>query len=230
MCGKPELLVKSHVLPQSLYPHKVAGIADTKVYSRDPNAYPRRSRTGVWDDTIVCRTCEGLFQQCDDHAQKVLRARPKEPGPDYFILSNYDYSLLKRFFIALLWRASASSQELFSQVDVGPTHDTRLRQLILTNDPGEPEEYAVWLTTFDDPSTAGIVLQPTRYKLFGVNVYRFVAAGFSAFIKVDQQRTPYPYSLCILRPNGESVVLVRSWQSSLERRDVLRVAATARGP
>jgi hypothetical protein len=198
------------------------------VYSADPAAYPRRSPIGVWDRTILCETCERLFQRCDDHAQLVLRARPYDSGVDYFTLHSFDYILLKRFFMGVLWRASVSSQEMFSRVDVGAKHECRLRELIRADDLVDPEEYAVWLTMFDELEPAGVVLQPTRLKIKGVNAYRFVIASFTIFIKVDQRPTPYPANTALLRPGAEIPVIVRSWRTSAERRDVLRVAATAR--
>src|SRR5689334_16282683 len=143
-CDGP--LIKAHILPASMYPHRVAGTSDTKIYSKAEDAFPRRSPVGVWDKTILCHECETLFQKCDDYAQQILRARPKGETPRLFSLQNFDYALLKRFFLGLLWRASVSRQEMFSRVNVGPKHEKRLRALILSNDPGEPEEYAVWLT------------------------------------------------------------------------------------
>jgi hypothetical protein len=230
MCGSCGPLVKSHILPESLYPHRLTGVRDMKLYSRNPAAFPKRSPTGVWDNGILCAKCEKLFQGCDDYAQKILRACPKERNPLYFSLRNFDYALLKRFFLGLLWRASVSSQEMFSEVNVGPKHEKRLRELILSNDPGEPEEYAVWISIFDDTTTPGIVLQPARYGFKGVNLYRFVIAGFSIFVKVDQRPTPPPYHAAILRPDTEVPVVVRQWAGSLELNEMLRVIASAKGP
>src|SRR5687767_1650175 len=92
MCGSSGPLVKSHILPESLYPHRVTGIADMKLYSRDPAAFFKRSPIGVWDKGILCAKCESLFQACDDYAQKVLRACPRELDPLYFSLRNFDYA------------------------------------------------------------------------------------------------------------------------------------------
>jgi len=223
-------LIKAHVLPESLYPHRTAGVSNVRLYSRNPDAFPKRSSIGVYDKTILCADCERQFQECDDHAQKVLRGAPCDRLASHFELHSFDYFLLKRFFLGLLWRASVSSHEMFSQVDVGPTHESRLRQMILSNDSGGPEEYAVWLFVFDDPETKGIVFQPTRVKVKGVNAYRFVCAGLVIFIKVDQRPTPYPLNQASLRPGAEIPVIVRRWATSSERSEMVRVAATAKGP
>jgi hypothetical protein len=232
MCGVHCKLIKAHIIPQSLCPHKAADVDNTKLYSRLPEAFPKKSPIGVYDGTMLCAKCEDLFRDCDDHAQTILRARPYNERPDYFTLRNFNYPLLKRFFIGMLWRASVSSHDFYSCVDVGSKHVERLRELILTNNPGEPEEYAVWLTSFDDPEIRAVMLQPIRQRIRpeGVNIYRFVVAGFTIFIKVDQRPTPLLYRGLLLRANAEVPVPVRTWKSSREHQDVLRVVATAKGP
>jgi hypothetical protein len=234
MCGAHGPLVKAHILPESLYRHSIAATDGLRIYSRDPVAYPKRSPIGVYDQTILCECCEKLFDKCDDYAHRVLTSRPIElPGP-IIALRGFDYPLLKRFFLAVLWRASVSTQEMFSRVDVGSTHERRLREMICRNDPGDADDYAVWLTVFDDPEAQRVVLQPTAQKALGegsyINAYRFVIAAYTMWIKVDQRPTPDPWKQAILRPGADVPVMVRNWRTSRERKDVLRVAATARGP
>jgi hypothetical protein len=230
MCGAQAPLVKSHIIPESLHPHKTTSLSQvTKLYFRSPDLFPKKSPIGIWDKTILCDQCEKLFSACDDYAQNVLRNRPVAHASGHLGLE-FNYPLLKRFFLGLLWRATVSTHVMYSLVNVGAKHEARLRELILSNEPGDEEEYAVWLSTFDDDDTKGIILQPSRYKFFGVNVYRFFVAGFVIFIKVDQRLMPRSWKQIILKPNQPAKVAVRNWKTSMERREMLQVVATAKGP
>ena len=229
MCGLHGPLVKAHILPESLYPHRVSDATDVRIYARNPDVHPRRSPIGVYDKTILCAKCESLFSACDHYAHRVLTSRPVElPGP-VLSLGNFDYPLLKRFFLSVLWRACVSSHEMFAQVDVGAPHEQRLRTMILTNDPGAPEEYAVCINVFDDPESEQLVFQPTPWKVRDatsyVNAYRFLVAGYVVFIKVSDRATPYPLNHAILRPDTDVPVLLRSWRNSRERDELIGFAA-----
>ncbi len=65
-----------------------------------------------------------------------------------------------------------------------------MRELILLDQPGHPDEYAVSIATYDDGITQGVVLQPTTVGRPSVQLYRFVIAGFRFLIKVDQRPMP----------------------------------------
>lgn len=133
MCLKERKLIKAHIIPQSLYPHNFGPADQTKIYWTDPDRFPKRSSIGVYDTSIVCLECERLFQDCDQYGQEVLLNKPFDTAAVHFDLGNFDYALLKRFFICVLWRASVSSHVMFSRVSVGEKHELRLRELILQN-------------------------------------------------------------------------------------------------
>lgn len=229
MCGVNRKLVKAHILPESLYPHRVAGTSNLHLYSNLPEFYPKRCPIGIYDESILCDDCERLFNECDTYAAEILRAKPEaldEPN-FHFELRNFSYPLLKRFFVGVLWRATVSTQVFFQNVDVGEKHERRLREILHNTITPEPEEYASWLMTFEDRETAKMVLPPVHIMLKSLHVYRFNIAGFSLWIKADQRSTPPLVTDAILRPDRPFKVEVRRWRESREYREVLHLAGTA---
>jgi hypothetical protein len=121
LCGKDEKLIKSHIIPESLWPHRKHG-GKQKVYSSLSKHYPKRSQKGIYDTAILCENCEKLFSPWDDYAQTLLLSDIEknyiiENGKIVcFEIKDYDYHKLKLFFISLLWRASVSTHEFFQGV------------------------------------------------------------------------------------------------------------------
>jgi len=98
------------------------------------------------------------------------------------ILSGLDYKALKLYSMFQLWMMGVSTNPFFAHVDLGP-HEKRLAALLLAEDPVEPWRYGSTIAVIggNDPDWAGLFSQPERIKLFGHNVYRFVAAGIHSY-------------------------------------------------
>ena len=183
--------------------------------------YPKRSPIGVYDPRLLCHSCEARFSSWDDYAKRLLLARFQEAC--YFVINEeriaykfdaVDYRKLKMFFVSLLWRASASNREFFASVSLGPFQELA-RQMILTNNPGEPENFAVILSRFEHP-TAVVMLNPDSTKFDGVNFCRFYLASYVVLIKVDRRPLPRAFEGLQLAPDRRLLVLLRDFRSSKE--------------
>jgi hypothetical protein len=71
LCGKDEKLIKAHIIPESLWPHRKQG-GKQIVYSSIHKYYPKRSPKGIYDTKILCEHCEKQFSPWDDYAQSLL--------------------------------------------------------------------------------------------------------------------------------------------------------------
>jgi hypothetical protein len=195
--------------------------------SSEDGVYPKRSRTGVYDQ-IVCETCERVFSPWDDYAQQFLTG---DLHPSYYvidqgeklalILPEVDYVRLKLFFLSVLWRASVSTQALFAKVRLGP-HEPILRHMISQGNPGEPDEYSVTLAKFDSPVHQVGIINPERTKFGVTNCYRLYVYGYIAVVKVDQRATIDAFQDMILRPNKPLCVVLRNFKSSREYAAMVR--------
>ena len=155
--GEVSALVKAHVVPRSFFEINPA-LAAPRLVTNTPEVYPKRVPIGVYDETIVCERCEARFSPYDDYAARLLLhhagefekiLNPETGQLGGYLIREYDYRLLKLFFVATLWRASAASQEFFSRVRLGP-FEARAKEMLLKDDPGDPQEFGTLLLAWDD--------------------------------------------------------------------------------
>jgi hypothetical protein len=125
---------------------------------------------------------------------------------------DFDYKLLKLFFLALLWRSSISTHPFYRRISLGPYNET-LRDMILANDPGHPEKFAITLAKFSDPELKGM-LDPHAEKIEGVNYCRFYLTGFVAYIKVDRRSPPKYFRSFMITENPPITVILRKLHGS----------------
>lgn len=221
LCRQKKQLVEAHIIPKSLYKPLQDRSGTPRIGSNKSGFYPKRSPIGIYDKHLVCDDCEKLFSPWDHYAHELLLGKLVDTN---YITSGgerlayqfkeVDYGKLKLFFISLLWRAAVSKQEFFARIEVGP-FEQKLRQMILNNDPGDPETFAVCLAKFDDP-LGTIMLDPDRQRWFGVNYCRFYLAGYVAHIKVDKRPPPEFMEDFILVPNRPLLVIFRNLRTSRE--------------
>ena len=74
-----------------------------------PGAFPKKSQTGVYERTILCRECEDQFSQLDEYGFKTLVEGAKQLKPMYdqqklmaSILPQVDTDQFKRFLLSVL--------------------------------------------------------------------------------------------------------------------------------
>lgn len=214
-------LIKAHIIPESLFEPLVAGPLPLEIRTNTPGKYTKKAPIGIYDSTIVCEECERLFSPWDDYAQSILLK--KYPDEAYVFykgqklalkLETIDYAKLKLFFISLLWRASVSKQEFFARVNIGP-FEIVLRELLLSKAPGEPENFAVTISKFEDP-LGTIILDPHRDRFDGINYIRFYLAGYIAYIKVDNRRSLKTLGGLKLSAEQPLFIILRDFKKSKE--------------
>ena len=128
-CGVQGTFAKSHVVPRSFYmidsdvPHMAVALGNVE--------RPKKTRTGIWDEGILCRECEKKFAVWDGYAFDHLigkkkdfavcrdgRGRPLLNGivPAAKYSRNADRGFLRKFAMSVLWRASVSERPEYKGV------------------------------------------------------------------------------------------------------------------
>ncbi|OIP98847.1 MAG: hypothetical protein AUK35_09595 [Zetaproteobacteria bacterium CG2_30_46_52] len=226
LCLQDRKLVKSHIIPLSMFKNMYSEGSVVKVYSRN-SPYPKKVPLGEYD-RIICDSCEASFSGWDDYAHKLLLQEYKEK---FFIknsngekkayrLVDVNYSLLKLFFMSLLWRVSVSERPIFSRVKIGGYRE-QLRKYISGSpnpDPRSQDEFSVILTRYNDEIGSNIMMDPHQQRFGHVNFIQVNFAGYVAYIKVDKRRAPAPAPInaFLLKPNGPLIVGLRSFIESKE--------------
>ena len=194
-CGDEKALVKAHIVPKSFYKidEDPNVIVDVKGEYR-----PKRSRIGLWDDGILCRSCEDVFSRIDDIAFKALFGKRAKRyvcrGADGTLLVNrampvlvYIDSVNPRdlfaFAVSVLWRAFVSKLDQFSDVKLYGLEDLFLAHLKGERDIFDSFHMAIaWET---NPDLRGMVMVPGQWDIKDAKILRFVAGGVTFLLGVE---------------------------------------------
>ena len=167
------------------------------VLSNVKGTFRRRSPEGVYDKSILCRDCENVFQKLDNYGHKILilDEDKQEKIIDGLLtigyrIANVDSELLKLFFISILWRASISTQDFFSEIRLGIKLERLAKEVLWGERVCEKDEFSFVLAKFDEGLAARTMLNPHKERWFSVTYYRFYIYGYILYIKADSQKTP----------------------------------------
>ena len=221
LCGENNKLVKAHIIPESFWKHLQVPGKVAKLLAR--NSYPIRVPVGVYDSKILCGECEKKFSDWDSYGKGFLIDsfdKSAIPYPDRddvlaYIIKNYDYDKLKLFFLSVLFRASVSKENFFSNVDIGTKHEETLKKAICNRQPLGPGFFSVILGTF-----SGVMPNPQRKKLSNVNGYYFFLHNFRFFIKVDQREISGFWHDFILKPEKELIIIPQDISQKIQHEDI----------
>lgn len=132
-CGQEKQLIKAHIIPRHFhlnYENETFAAINAKTGGW------KQCKTGTYDKNILCSECDNnILGKFDDEAYRILLndiynfAEYKyNQNILYHLTENdFDYTLFRNFFISVLWRASISKTEEFSNVYLGPYEDIALK-------------------------------------------------------------------------------------------------------
>ena len=227
LCHEDKKLCKqSHIIPNFMYQdlldenhrmHVVQtkdGVIKTRIYRK----------TGEFDKFILCQSCDnGTLGKLDRYASlilydglpKIFENRTSPDGRKYTYCAEIDYAQFKLFLLSILWRSSISNRPLFSEVRLGP-HEERIRKMLLQSDPGEPLKYpCVMMTYLNLKEYSGdIVAQPSRSRVKGRYVYKFLIGGITYIFGVSENSIPSEWEDAIINLKGEMKIVHLSPRSA----------------
>ena len=104
---------------------------------------PRKAPIGPYDNGILCLGCERKFEAGDAYAARVFLQEfeqffsPVFDGPNIvaFGSNTVNQTILLRFLVSVLWRASVSTLDFYRHVDLGPFTDAAAS---MAQDPKSP--------------------------------------------------------------------------------------------
>lgn len=142
--------VKCHLIPKALTKPSISG----NHFLQSTHGEKVSRRWSSWyDDKLVIRKGEDVLEKLDNWGIRELRngqliwsgfdktgvlpdqVSPPHPTHGFRNIVGLDPSRLRLFFLSLLWRAAASKQKEFEQIDLPPNDLERLRLMILNNNP-----------------------------------------------------------------------------------------------
>ena len=197
----------------------------TRLATNAKGKYNRKIPIGIYDKSILCEKCERTFSDWENYGYNLFVRnwekfnRKHHNGKiEVYELKNFDYVKLKLFILSILWKASVSSHDMFSWVNLGP-HAALLRTMILEKDPGNNDDFGVMFQAFDKTKIG--ILNPTRSRLCNLNFYKVYLSHIIAWIKVDSQPFPDSENPLILQRERPLIIGNKSFTNSQEIRIML---------
>lgn len=187
--------------------------------------FRKRAPIGVYDQGILCDSCERLFSNCDDYAIRVFlkdfhslfSPQVKNGKVIAYLGAGIDQKLLNQFFVGTLWRASVSTQPFYSRVALGPLEGVA-KAAFLGSDSRDLMRFSTALSRWNaSPERQGLTLalaSPFREKWDGVSAYRFYLGQTVAYIKVDSRPFRMPLNKLVLGASDHVQVVCRDFDGS----------------
>ncbi|HRY52257.1 MAG TPA: hypothetical protein P5089_00180 [Candidatus Portnoybacteria bacterium] len=215
-CLQDKKLVDAHIVPRCFFERQKGGELFLEVLCTNKSIRKSRSYIGLYDNSLVCYECEQKFSKFDDYGCKLLLSNLDDKN---FILSSagekagyqinsFDYDKLKLFFLSVLWRASNSERKEFAKINVG-SYNEKLKEMIINKNPGNQDEFSIFLTKFIDPLGSRNFMDPFSIKIDGINMCVFYfGGGYKAYIKVDKRPLSNLFNLFIIKKDRPAVVFI----------------------
>ncbi|WP_444941078.1 hypothetical protein ACJJI3_00185 [Microbulbifer sp. ZKSA004] len=226
-CGYDKKLIDAHIIPKFFYMELRADGNHLNVLHAG-NERIGRSFKGDYDNSILCKDCDGVFEKYDDYAKKILingfnLFRPIWRGSELlgWELPPYDFSKIKLFFLSVLWRASISTRPFFKGVDLGML-ESDLKEIVFNRAVDIHNRYTIMLCKFL-PSKSGTlektIIAPEKVRVREIVYYKFYMGGYIVWVKIDKRMAVRVLQKCELR-RLKGVVLATDFYSSVEYGDL----------
>lgn len=214
LCLKEETLIKkSHIIPDFMYSnlydenHKILMFSP---YERAKGeGFIKKPSSGEYEGGLLCANCDNkiLGGQYEDYSKNVIYggrlAKKESPicknivnqhNVNITTCNNVSYTKFKLFLLSILWRASISSRPFFSNIKLGP-HEETLRKMIYNMDPGDVNEYPIFIMTFvnDSSMPKDLITHPKQIRTSsGHKANVFIIGGFIYMFFVNSKNHKLP--------------------------------------
>lgn len=224
-CGEEKKLINAHIIPKSFYMNLRSDGNHLDVIHNSRPERKMKSYIGDYDQDILCKECDSLFEKGDHYAKELLIDRfplfKELKNHDTLVgwdMGKIDFDLLKHFFLSVLWRASITTRPFFKHVNLGK-HEDEVKKIIWGKSTDINNTYTIVLSKFIpkvDTTIEKTILDPDFHRLDGLNYYRLYLAGYTAWIKVDKRRAQDRLAKIELS-NSQTIIVARDFDRSKEK-------------
>lgn len=187
---------KSHIVSRGFFAKEPSG---KLLITACGNGASRKLPDALWDDNLVCQSCEHeIFAPLDEYAinvfSRMITAKrwSKGEGTEIAVFESVDRRRLRAFLGSLLWRCSASVLPECRFVDIGRSYEKRIAEDLLSD--GQLS-YIDAITTYLTGDWHGGVVLSGRTRLgqhndSRVNGFNISIPHLNFLISLDQR--PHP--------------------------------------
>lgn len=223
-------LIKAHIIPAG-FGRIIRGKGPNMSISIE-KATEAKPQLGEFDTQILCKDCDHKLGAFDDYAIETARkfeSEHKNFSNELFEVANFDGDKFAKFVLAVLWRASISKREAFSNVSLGP-YEARARDVLFDRTAlGKLDAFEVLVQryTSDHFDMHGLYTLPARTEFLNLNTYWFSLTGFRIIAKFDGR--PLRPELKQFIVNGKNVLrgLFLEFESTPEWKNFREIGVNA---
>lgn len=183
LCLGESELRDSHIIPEWCYKHVYDDKHRFVQLSNPAEAVdPKLYQKGL-TERLLCADCETKRSRWEKYASRLFYAEPSDDvglsflrHGDHVVVEGVDYESFKLFQMSVLWMSSISNLKAFSGVHLGP-HEERIRRMLLSGDPGEPQQYGCIVSLLlesDRRPLDQIMMAPEPFRFNEHRWYRFI--------------------------------------------------------
>ena len=189
-CGQEKKLIKAHIIPKNFY---IARKEDRYLLINSKTRKYAYKQNGGYDSNILCRDCDNhILGEFDKEGYRVLfddfnkyqYVHTHPQGKIYQLDSNnFDYTKLRNFFISILWRASVSQLEEWSNINLGGYERKALNVLKGKREYPELFKTLIYKNSFTEDINQVVLIakgKTSKYKKYIIQM-----AGYRIEVMVD---------------------------------------------
>jgi len=136
LCEGAPASCKSHIIPRQFYKRIRGGAKHLFEAHVGEEIVKRFTQSGIWQQGILCPKCDEKLGIFDEYAYEILpenidpnRIKHLGPGARAYDLGLIEVSKFRQFLVALVWRASRSTHDMFRFLKIGH-HDGRFKDIL----------------------------------------------------------------------------------------------------
>jgi len=202
LCQKQAKLRHSHIIPEFQYRPLYDPLHRYNVISTKAGTRPRLAQKGA-REYLLCHDCEQRFSKWEMHAKEVIfgaKLKLKDNTSIGQRLEGLDYKSYRLYLLSVIWRMGIAKQQMFENVVLGE-HEAKLREMLIGENPGEPHQYACFLTvvTLNGTFRADWILQPDIYDDSGIEYCRCVINGVLYVFRLSTEPWDIPEEFAVAK-------------------------------
>lgn len=214
LCHAAPASCKSHIIPRQFFMRIRGAEKHLVVFEVEEKLERSVSQSGVWEQGILCPKCDTQLGHFDAYAYKVLpehiskdRIRYLAPGVTIVEMGAIDIDRFKRFLVALLWRASRSSHDLFQYVKLRP-YERKMKAVLTGKDAKFLNDVDCVIVLLDPPRYDKILIPPFINTGGTVDCIQFYLYPWRLHIKLDGRPFDKTFRQLTLRGGAQTRGLV----------------------
>jgi hypothetical protein len=220
-------LIESHIIAKGFA--RLAREQGRNITINEQRVGPVNPQLGYFDRNILCASCDNKLGLYDDYLVDLCRTFAKRHtrlNSHLFEMPNVASSIVAKFFLSVLWRASISVRAEHSAVSLG-TFEVRARDIVFGARPLSTLaqfKLIVLRLESDHLDVVRFYTMPQRMKFNGLNGYRMSLNGFRFIAFLDTRPAPVQIKPLILREDNTLRGLFMKFEESDEFRQMVALA------